>query len=102
MSVFYKMGVVGDLHPKMQKALSKIDHVYRMGYKEDVLITSKRDGVHSAGSLHYIGCAIDARYPKTCLDRQEFAQRLRSAVGKDFDVVVEGSHIHIEYDPKEV
>ena len=100
MTVFYKMGVIGDLHPKMQKSLNKIDHVFNFYYGEDVLVTSKREGTHSPGSLHYIGCAIDTRYPKSCEDRQELAQRIRSALGKDFDVVVEGNHLHVEYDPK--
>lgn len=100
MTIFYKMGVIGDLDPILQKALNQIDHVYYLYYKEDVLVTSKREGTHSPGSLHYIGRAIDARYPKSCTNRQEFAQRLRTALGKDFDVVVEGSHIHVEYDPK--
>jgi len=101
MTIFFKTGVEGDLHPRMQKALNQIDHVYYMEYKEDTLVTSKRDGVHSSGSLHYIGRAIDTRYPKACLDRQVFANTLRIALGQDFDVVPEGNHIHIEYDPKE-
>ena len=101
MTIFYKMGAEGDLYPAMQKALTKISHVFWLHYKEDVLVTSKRDGTHSPGSLHYIGRGVDVRYPRSCDNRQKLAQQLREALGPSFDVVVEGNHLHIEYDPKE-
>ena len=100
MTVLYKMGVMGDLHPVMQKALRKIEHIYRHYYKEDLICTSKREGTHSAGSLHYIGRAADFRYPKTMTDKQELTQRVRASLGPSFDVVPEGNHLHVELDPK--
>ena len=82
----------------MLKALNKIERVYRVKYGEDLLITSKRDGNHSAGSLHYRGDAIDCRYPKG-YDHQDVATAVRVELGQDFDVVPEGNHLHVEYDP---
>ena len=67
-----------------------------------VYITSGTDGRHMVGSKHYSGEAIDVRsynFPS----RQgvvAFAEKLRLRLGKDYDVVVEHDHIHLEYDPK--
>ncbi len=95
MTVWYKQGVLGDLSNKCQKALGKVEKLYR-DVGEDLFITSLRDGNHSAGSLHYIGDAFDIGGNHFRLDRDVIKNKL----GKDFDVVNEGHHYHIEYDPK--
>ena len=68
---------------------------------EGLVITSVTDGKHGKGSRHYIGHAIDIRTrnmtrptPKECV------KELKTALGSDFDVVLEKDHIHLEYDPK--
>lgn len=71
-------------------------------------VTSITDGKHRAGSLHYEGLAFDVRTwvpgrPGVQLPsdvKERIAKELRLALGKEFDVVVEGTHIHIEFDPK--
>lgn len=62
-----------------------------------LVVTSVSDGKHSAGSLHYVGLAADLRLPA---DPPGFVGRLRAALGDEYDVVLEGDHIHIEFQPK--
>ncbi len=65
------------------------------------VITSVCDGKHSATSLHYTGCAFDCRI--RALDakqRKQITSDLKVALTSDFDVVLEATHIHIEYQPR--
>ena len=66
-----------------------------------VRITSGTDGKHMVGSKHYSMEAIDCK-PDDWEhgNRQEFAEALRARLGQDYDVVVEDTHIHAEYDPE--
>ena len=65
------------------------------------MITSAMDGTHSEKSLHYKGLALDFRIKH--LSRPDDAGRitanLRRDLGDNYDVVLEKTHIHIEYDP---
>lgn len=66
-----------------------------------LVVTSLNDSVHSKTSLHFSGCAADLRiWGLTNIDT--VASALREALGNnpDFDVVVEATHIHLEYQPK--
>jgi hypothetical protein len=69
------------------------------GKKYIVTITSGNDGKHMKGSKHYTNEAIDIRnkdmnYPVgTTL-------RIRKILGRHYDVILERTHIHIEYDKK--
>lgn len=73
-----------------------------------MVVTSVCDGKHMKGSKHYGGNAFDVR---TWIDynsgvqmspdtKHDIAVRLVKVLGKDWDVVIESTHIHIEYDPK--
>jgi rhamnogalacturonyl hydrolase YesR len=67
---------------------------------QELVITSGLDGEHSAGSLHYYGLAIDVRTRYfNNKEKKEAASTLRSLLASEFDVIEEGNHIHIEYDP---
>ena len=99
MNIWLKIDVCGDLQPIMAKARGKVAQVYE-SLGEDLYITSKRDGIHGLGSLHYEGLAFDIRYPQKSENRQVIIEKLKAELGSDFDVIVEGNHIHIEYDPK--
>ena len=71
------------------------------GRPEGVTITSVVDGVHSKGSLHYVGMAIDLRTRYFNREKQvEIRADLASKLTDEFDVVLEKSHIHVEFDPK--
>lgn len=69
----------------------------------EMVITALADGKHMTGSLHYEGNAWDIRnrdIPKN--ERHAIAEKLRDALGEDYDVVGHKSHYHVEYDPKEI
>lgn len=67
----------------------------------EFVVTACLDGKHMQGSKHYEGLAMDIRtrdmHPTVI---RGCVQELREALGHQFDVVLEGDHIHVEYDPK--
>ena len=66
------------------------------------VLTSSFDGQHMNGSYHYAGLALDFRTNSISpLDREDFAKKLQEELGDDFDVVLENSHLHVEFDPEE-
>ncbi len=67
----------------------------------EFVITSVTDGRHSRGSAHYAGNAFDfrTRHLGPGLPARVGAELTR-ALGGDYDVVLEATHIHVEYDPK--
>ena len=65
------------------------------------IVTSIFDGTHMAGSLHYLGRAFDLRSRDLVpSQRSAFRAALARELGPDFDVVLESSHVHVEWDPK--
>lgn len=75
------------------------DTLKEAGY--DCTITAGLDGKHSAGSLHYVGMALDFRtrvIPGA--DREPLRAKISARLGPDFDVVLEADHYHVEYQPK--
>lgn len=64
----------------------------------DLVITSIRDGRHMPRSLHYAGQAFDCRLPAG-IPLADLVRRLREALGPQYDVVPEETHIHVEFDP---
>lgn len=65
-----------------------------------LVLTSVTDGRHSRGSRHYAGLAFDMRRRhmgpgQAAQARAMLAERL----GDGFDVILEATHIHVEYDP---
>jgi hypothetical protein len=100
-AVFIKFGCGGvdlsTLHRSMWEVLKAVNRAWT---GEDIFITSTWEGTHLPWSRHYRKCAIDLRYPQTI--KQTKIQNLKTFLGKDFDVVEEENHLHIEFDPKEV
>lgn len=73
------------------------------GRNEGVTITSALDGVHSRQSYHYTGYAIDVRTRYfTPSQIVRCVKQLNKLLGYPYDVVVEKTHIHIEYDWKKL
>jgi len=84
----------------MQRVLKEADLVWKE-YGEELVITSARDGIHSAGSLHYYGRAVDLRTRYfSDDDKRSVAADLADILGEDYDVILHKSHIHVEYDPE--
>ena len=67
----------------------------------DCVITSANDSKHGPNSLHYKGCALDLRTRHiNGQGLQLVVDKLKEALGEQFDVVLEADHIHLEYQPK--
>ena len=93
-----KPGVdISRLARPIRRVLCPLDSLFDK-YKEELVITSTYGGNHLPCSLHYANLAIDIRLPKKNL--KEIVTEIKDILGKDYDVVLERDHIHIEYDPK--
>ena len=84
----------------MQPVLKAADVIWRQLGKTLVVVHG-RDGLHSAGSYHYYGYAVDLRTnyfsDKGELAHQQLKAKLRS-LSPFYDVVNHGTHIHVEFD----
>lgn len=90
------------LDEKLKSNLKLIEDTCKFleGKKYVVTITSTNDGKHMKGSLHYLNRAIDIRsrdmkYPVGN------TLNIRKKLGKNYDVILEKDHIHIERDRNE-
>ena len=81
----------------MRKVLTHADKLWTK-YGKELVITSTVDGVHSPGSLHPYGYAIDLRthyFPPS--SHTTIAAELQAELGSDYRVIVHETHIHVEY-----
>ena len=93
-----KLGVdISRLERPIRRTLNIIDRIFRE-HGEEAVITSTYEGDHSPSSLHYANLAVDIRLPKE--NPTGIALAIQRALGDDYDVIIEKTHIHIEYDPK--
>lgn len=107
-TVKFKPGVTLNLQPAMSRALPLIELAHTdAGITRGAIITSGTDGEHMAGSLHYVGLAVDLRTRDlTPVEVSKLVAALRkrlnggATVDTPYNVVVESEHIHVEYDPK--
>ena len=82
---------------KARQALWLLEHLCAL---EDqlLIITHTFDGQHKEGSLHFKNRAFDCLPP--ILERALILKQASSMLGRDWDVVDETDHWHVEYDPK--
>lgn len=83
----------------------------------ELVITSGIEAKHETASFHYLGLAVDLRSHDPATGQTVFtasfastsdpavaasviASELKAALGPDYDVVLEGDHIHVEFQPK--
>ena len=93
-----KAGVdISRLKPEIRKILGTIDLIIWGIEKREMVITSTYEGSHCACSLHYANLAVDVR---RSFDNNSSYEEIKERLGKDYDVILERTHIHIEYDPK--
>ena len=93
---------IDHLHPMLILALRTIEDTIKSieGENYEMTITSGNDGAHKTGSLHYKNRAIDIRTRDMNFPTEVWA-KISLKLGRNFDVINEVSHIHIEYDQKE-
>lgn len=90
--------IIAGLKLEMRKVLVNADKVWK-AHGQELVITSGMDGVHSPGSLHPYGYALDlrTRYFDSA-EHKSIAAELRAELGNKYNVVVHSTHIHTEYD----
>ena len=67
--------------------------------KEELVITSARDGIHSPGSYHYYGYAVDIRTRHLSSEEKiEFELFMKAGLSSYYDVVLHKTHLHVEFD----
>lgn len=64
----------------------------------ELVITSLFDGEHMEKSKHYTGEAADFR-SFNLPNKEEATRELQKRIGPSFQVILEETHIHVEYDP---
>lgn len=90
-----------DLKPQTVLAIVMADQVYMEHGVMEMWLTSVDDKVHSRGSKHYTGYAIDIRVHNIIPSKRQIIPKvLKARLSPGFDVLDEGDHIHVEYDPK--
>jgi hypothetical protein len=89
---------VAGIQPEGLAAVIVAGSVYA-AHGVDLVWTAALDSKHMPGSLHYVGLAIDIGLPPADV-QSELQLELRGALGDDYDLVVEGDHWHIEFQPK--
>ena len=96
-----KKGVkIRGLQPEIILAAFIADGIFAAYNNSECVITAARDGTHMTKSLHYVGYAIDLRTRHIPIGwREKVANQLARALGDEYDVVLEKTHIHVEYDP---
>ena len=89
---------VGGTQPEMIIALLLIEPVLNE-YAQELVWTEGTGGKHSDTSRHYSGNAIDVRTWKLQEDgtEEECADKLRTALGTEYRVIIHDTHFHIMF-----
>jgi len=85
------------IRPEVVLALRIVEAVYQ-AHGAPFVITSIMEGTHKRASLHYLGCAADLRLPPK--DAASIVAEAKAALGEDYDVILEGDHVHVEFQAK--
>lgn len=101
MSLSLKPGV--RIHGMVPEAILGL-HICQSVFLENgktCVVTCGTDGQHRSSSAHYTGRAFDLRTRHLLTtEREKIMREMKASLGADFDVIFEGDHFHVEYDPK--
>jgi RHS repeat-associated protein len=94
-------GTTGDgLTENIRTIENTTDRVFNDVANRDAMVTYTTNGTHGT-NIHYEGNAVDLRTRDLTSPQAEHAvEGLRRNLGDDYDVILEGDHIHVEYDPR--
>ena len=97
----FKEGVSVTFTEPVNRILEAAEYTFQAnGYS--CICTSGTDGKHMKGSLHYKARAVDLRSRHVAADAlPKIVEELKERLGKDFDVILEGDHLHVEHDVKD-
>jgi hypothetical protein len=87
------------LKPETVLAIQLVAGIFEQAGELTLKINSICDGEHGLGSLHYVGYAFDVALP-TVTDKARLLALLKAGLTPEFDVVLEASHFHIEFQPE--
>lgn len=90
------------ISPEIVIALQVAESIYaKHDIEGGLVVTSALDSKHKRGSKHYIGNAVDIRTRTVPNDDLKLliSEEIAAALGNEYDVVLESTHIHIEFDP---
>ena len=101
----FKKGVsLFGVRPEMVIVFQVVESVYLELAHQGVTITSVTDGNHGS-IVHGVGCGVDirTRYDNKRVQwsdslKADIVNALNSRLTKEFDIVLESDHIHIELD----
>ena len=102
--MIFKDNTIGlsGLKPQLVLALIVVDQVMKEQGQQAV-ITSLNDARHSRTSRHYDGAAVDLR-SRFFSHPEKILALCKEALGNnpDYDMIFEGNHFHLEYQPKRI
>lgn len=85
------------LQPVMRKVLIHAADIWEQ-LGQELVVTSGLEGVHSIGSMHYYGYALDLRSKYFDADQRDQAvNALQHRLGELYVVLNEPTHIHVHY-----
>ena len=88
------------LTPQMVLCALIVDRCYERVAGVEAEITSVSDGTHGRGSLHFKGFGMDFRTRDVpAVLQSQLKDQIKGTLGPEFDVVLEGNHLHVEWDP---
>lgn len=99
--ILFKSNVsVDNLTQELYEGLLVVEEVYEQ-YGYYCMVTSSDDGQHGPGTLHGSGKAADIRTRHLPEDVKKliYLSIKRRLEPMGFDVVLESTHIHLEFDP---
>lgn len=89
------------IRPQCRDILITANRIWTV-YGEELWITEAMGGLHSPGSCHYYGFALDLRTRYfSDEDKPKVFEDLRAAlkaISEYYDAVLHRSHIHVEFD----
>jgi len=98
----FKEGIkLAGLRAETVIALTIAADVFRDVANANLVVTEVTGGKHGRGSLHYVGQAADLRSRDLTREQQNnVVLELRERLGENYDVILEPTHIHVEFQPK--